>query len=133
MNTMLAVLGGTLTSVWLLPAALAQLACVTQNMVVPATRRRRSSSTRPASTFAGALGISGEPVGDQDLFYPNPTIPDGMHYWTLAAALMAKVLATKGYHYQYVFARNSKHVDRPTVAQTLPHALEWLWKGYPIP
>jgi len=72
-------------------------------------------------------------MGDQDLFYPNPTIPDGMHDWTLSAALMAKVLAAKGYHYQYVFARNAKHVDRPTVAQTMPAALEWLWKGYPIP
>jgi hypothetical protein len=72
-------------------------------------------------------------MGDQDLFYPNPTIPDGMHDWTLSAALMAKVLAEKGYHYQYLFARNAKHVDRPTVAQTLPSALEWLWKGYPIP
>ena len=39
----------------------------------------------------------------------------------------------KGYHYQFVFARNSKHTDRPTVAQTFPAALEWLWKGYPIP
>ena len=46
---------------------------------------------------------------------------------------MAKVLADKGYHYQFVFARNSTHVDRPTVAQTFPVALEWLWKGYPIP
>jgi hypothetical protein len=64
---------------------------------------------------------------------PNPTIPDGMHDWTLSAALMAKVLAEKGYHYQYLFARNAKHVDRPTVAQTLPAALEWLWKGFPIP
>ena len=72
-------------------------------------------------------------MGDQDLYYPNPTIPDGMHDWTLSAALMAKVLADKGYHYQYLFARNAKHVDRPTVAQTLPSALEWLWKGYPIP
>jgi hypothetical protein len=26
-----------------------------------------------------------------------------------------------------------KPVDRPTVAQTMPAALEWLWKGYPIP
>jgi hypothetical protein len=72
-------------------------------------------------------------VGDQDLFYPNPVMADGMHDWVLAAELMAKVLADKGYHYQFVFARNSKHVDRPTVAQTLPHALEWLWKGYSIP
>ncbi len=72
-------------------------------------------------------------MGDQDLFYPNPTIPDGMHDWTLSAALMAKVLAEKGYHYQYLFVRNAKHTDRPTIAQTLPSALEWLWKGYPIP
>jgi len=72
-------------------------------------------------------------VGDQDLFYPNPVMADGMHDWVLAAELMAKVMADKGYHYQFVFARNSKHVDRPTVGQTLPHALEWLWKGYPIP
>jgi hypothetical protein len=72
-------------------------------------------------------------VGDQDLFYPNPTIPDGMHDWTLSNELMAKVLADKGYHYQFLFVRNAKHVDRPTIAQTLPAALEWLWKGYPIP
>ena len=72
-------------------------------------------------------------MGDQDLFYPNPTIPDGMHDWTLSAELMAKVLAAKGYHYQFLFVRNAKHVDRPTVAQSLPAALEWLWKGYPIP
>ena len=72
-------------------------------------------------------------MGDQDLFYPNPVMADGMHDWVLSSALMAKVLADKGYHYQYVFARNSKHVDRPTVAQTLPAALEWLWKGYPAP
>jgi len=55
------------------------------------------------------------------------------HDWTLSAELMAKVLAAKGYHYQFLFARNAKHVDRPTVAQTLPAALEWTWKGYPIP
>jgi hypothetical protein len=56
-----------------------------------------------------------------------------MHDWTLSAELMAKVLAAKGYHYQFLFARNAKHVDRPTVAQTLPAALEWTWKGFPIP
>jgi len=60
-------------------------------------------------------------------------VAGGMHDWVLSAERMAKVLADKGYHYQFVFARNSKHVDRPTVAQTLPSALEWLWKGYPAP
>ncbi len=72
-------------------------------------------------------------VGDQDLFYPVANLADGMHDWTLADEDMAKALAAKGYHYQFVFARNARHVDRPTVAQTLPSALEWLWKDYPGP
>ena len=57
-------------------------------------------------------------------------MPDGMHDWVLANESMARVLAAKGYHYQFIFARNAGHVDRPTVAQTLPYALEWLWQGY---
>lgn len=72
-------------------------------------------------------------VGDQDLFYPVANMADGMHDWVLADEGMASVLAAKGYHYQFVFARNAKHVDRSTVAQTLPSALQWLWKGYAAP
>src|SRR5208282_1667016 len=49
-------------------------------------------------------------VGDRDLFNPN-AMHDGMHDWVLANELMAKVLAAKGYHYQFVFARNAGHVD----------------------
>jgi hypothetical protein len=71
-------------------------------------------------------------VGDQDLFYPNPVLPDGMHDWTLSSELMAKVLADKGYHYQFVFARNAGHTDGSVKRQTLPEALEYVWKGYPI-
>ena len=71
-------------------------------------------------------------VGDQDLFYPNPSNPDGMHDWTFRPR-MAQVLADKGYHFQFLLTKNARHVDRPTVAQTLPAALEWLWKGYPSP
>ena len=56
-------------------------------------------------------------VGDQDLFYPNPSNPDGMHDWTLSSTRMAQVLAEKGYHYQFLFTKNAKHVDRPTVAR----------------
>jgi S-formylglutathione hydrolase FrmB len=70
-------------------------------------------------------------VGDQDLFYPDTPLADGMHDWVLANEQMAKVLAAKGYHYQFIFSRNATHVDGPTVAQTLPEALEWLWNGYP--
>jgi hypothetical protein len=69
-------------------------------------------------------------TGDQDLFYPLPPLADGMHDWTLANERMAKVLADKGYHYQFLFSHNATHVDKPTVAQTLPEALEWVWKGY---
>jgi hypothetical protein len=70
-------------------------------------------------------------VGDQDLFYPLPSLPDGMHDWVLADERLAKALGEKGYRYQFVFARNARHVDKATVAQTLPEALEWVWKGYP--
>ena len=69
-------------------------------------------------------------VGDRDLFNPN-SMRDDMHDWVLASENMAKVLAAKGYKYQFIFAKNAGHVDRPTKQQTLPEALMWLWKGYP--
>jgi enterochelin esterase-like enzyme len=69
-------------------------------------------------------------VGDRDLYNPN-AMRDGMHDWVVANENMARVLAAKGYHYQFVFARNAGHCDRATKLQTLPEALEWLWKGYP--
>jgi iron(III)-enterobactin esterase len=40
------------------------------------------------------------------------------------------VLADKGYPYQFTFARNAVHCDGAVKKQTLPAALEWLWKGY---
>ena len=68
-------------------------------------------------------------VGDRDLLNPN-VMHDNMHDWVLANENMAKVLAAKGYHYQFVFARNAVHVDRAVREQTLPEALEYLWQGY---
>jgi enterochelin esterase-like enzyme len=68
-------------------------------------------------------------VGDQDLFNPN-VMRDDMHDWVLANENMAKELAAKGYPYQFVFARNARHVDHKVKMQTLPEALEWLWKDY---
>jgi enterochelin esterase-like enzyme len=68
-------------------------------------------------------------VGDRDLLNPN-VMRDDMHDWVLANQHMARVLAAKGYDYQLVFARNSGHCDRMMKQQTLPNALEWLWKGY---
>ena len=68
-------------------------------------------------------------VGDRDLLNPN-AMRDGMHDWVLANENMAKELAAKNYHYQFVFARNAGHGDRSVKQQTLPEALEWLWHDY---
>ncbi len=68
-------------------------------------------------------------VGDRDLLNPN-VMRDNMHDWVLANENMARVLAEKGYHYQFVFARNAAHVDQSVRRQTLPEALEYLWQGY---
>jgi enterochelin esterase family protein len=70
-------------------------------------------------------------VGDRDLLNPN-SMRDNMHDWVLANENMAKALAAKGYHYQFVFVRNAGHCDGGMKQQTLPEALEYVWKGYPI-
>jgi enterochelin esterase family protein len=68
-------------------------------------------------------------VGDKDLLNPN-AMRDNMHDWVLANENMAKVLAAKGYHYQFVFARDCGHCDGRVKQQTLPEALEYVWQGY---
>jgi enterochelin esterase-like enzyme len=65
-------------------------------------------------------------VGDRD----NISTRDDYHDWVLANENMAKVLAAKKYHYQFIFAINAGHTDRTVKQQTLPMALEWVWKGY---
>lgn len=98
------------------------------------------NTVTPAGASDGAPLIPASPrkpirfwfeAGDRDLFYPVGPVADGMHDWTLANEDMARVLAAKGYHYQFVFSRNAGHVDNATEAQTMAEALEWLWKGYP--
>jgi enterochelin esterase-like enzyme len=71
-------------------------------------------------------------VGDRDLLNPN-VMRDGMHDWVLANERMAQVLAAKGYPYQFVFARNAGHVDDSVKQQTLPEALEYVWRDYRVP
>jgi enterochelin esterase-like enzyme len=66
-------------------------------------------------------------VGDRD---NGGTGNDCCHDWVIANENMAKVLAAKGYHYQFVFARNAGHTDGPTKRQTLAEALEYVWQGY---
>ncbi len=70
-------------------------------------------------------------AGDRDLLNPN-AMRDNMHDWVVANENMARVLAAKGYHYQFVFARNAVHGDHMVKQQTLPEALEYLWHGYPL-
>ena len=69
-------------------------------------------------------------VNDRDLLNPN-IMRDGMHDWVEANERMAAALAAKGYHYQFVFAKNATHCDAAVKQQTLPAALEYLWQGYP--
>ena len=53
---------------------------------------------------------------------------EDVHDWVLANQLMAAALAGKGYTYQFLFSRDAGHCDRAVKQQTLPQALEWLWK-----
>ncbi|MGD0412887.1 MAG: alpha/beta hydrolase-fold protein [Verrucomicrobiota bacterium] len=56
----------------------------------------------------------------------------GFHNWLIANIRMADVLKAKGYHYQLIYAKNAGHTDGKVIAQTLPQALEFVWKGYPV-
>lgn len=52
--------------------------------------------------------------------------------WVIANQRLAGVLKAKGYHYQFVYAKNAGHVDAKVISQTLPQALEYVWQDYPI-
>ncbi|MEO5926276.1 MAG: alpha/beta hydrolase-fold protein [Bryobacteraceae bacterium] len=52
--------------------------------------------------------------------------------WVIANQRLAVVLKNKGYHYQFVYTKNSGHTERKVITQTLPQALEYVWQGYPI-
>ncbi len=68
-------------------------------------------------------------VGEKDLHFDDPE--KTWHNWPLANNRMAAALKKKGYDYRYVFAMDAHHVDPRVVKQTLPAALEWLWRDYP--
>jgi len=51
--------------------------------------------------------------------------------WVMANQRLG-ALKAKGYHYQFVYAKNAGHVDRKVISQTLPQALEYVWQDYPI-
>jgi iron(III)-enterobactin esterase len=54
------------------------------------------------------------------------------HDFKVASMRMAASFKAKGYHYHYDYALAAGHLDGNVVAQTLPSALLWLWRGYPI-
>jgi enterochelin esterase-like enzyme len=53
----------------------------------------------------------------------------GFRNFLLANIRMAEVLKSKGYHYQFVYAKNAGHTDGKVIAQTYPQALEYVWQG----
>jgi len=67
-------------------------------------------------------------VGEND--FRNKDEESTLHNWVMANQRMAGALKAKKYPYQFVFAQNAGHVDGKVVNQTLPQALEWVWKGY---
>lgn len=67
-------------------------------------------------------------VGERDLHYDDPE--ETWHNWPLANKRMAAVLKEKGYPYRFTLSLGARHVDPRVSAQTLPSALEWLWRGY---
>jgi enterochelin esterase-like enzyme len=69
-------------------------------------------------------------VGGRDLHFDDPA--STYHNWVMANRRMAAALKRKGYHYRFVFAKGAHHVDLRMIAQTLPGALAWLWRGYPV-
>ena len=76
-------------------------------------------SRRPEADVKAALEVSLEEYAGKP-----------MRVLVRTRAEMAAVLKAKHYHYQFLFCREAGHVDGRTVKQTLPQALEWVWRGY---
>jgi iron(III)-enterobactin esterase len=58
--------------------------------------------------------------------------PGSYRDFRLANQRMAASLKAKSYHYHFDLAKGGGHVDGNVVAQTLPDALVWAWRGYPL-
>jgi len=69
-------------------------------------------------------------VSEQDNGYQRDEA--SLHNWVMANQRMAAGLKAKGYHYRFVFSKESRHCDRKVKDETLPGALAWLWHGYPV-
>lgn len=58
--------------------------------------------------------------------------PSTYRNFHLANQRMAMSFKAKGYHYHFDDAQGAGHLDGNAVAQTLPKALLWVWRGYPL-
>ena len=65
-------------------------------------------------------------VGEDDL--GNQRDEASLHNWVMANRRMAAVLKDKGYHYRFTFSLGAHHCDGRVKSETLPAALEWLWR-----
>jgi hypothetical protein len=50
----------------------------------------------------------------------------------IANQRMAAALKLRGYHYHYDHSLMAGHVDGKVIRQTLPEALQYVWRGYPL-
>ena len=107
------------------------------------TIRRGARCSNAPARFPRVIAPNGKPTAPPSLCASGWRLATGdnlnmnamrhnMHDWVVANENTAKVLAAKGYHYQFDFARNAGHTGRAVHVQILPEALEYIWQGYPI-
>ena len=58
--------------------------------------------------------------------------PGSYRDFPLANQRMAASFKLKGYHYHFDYVMGAGHVDGNAVASTLPGALLYVWRGYPV-
>ena len=65
-------------------------------------------------------------VSERDLRANDPE--ETYHNWVMANERTAAVLKAKGYHYRYVFSRDTGHCDGKVFRHTLADTLVWMWR-----
>ena len=75
---------------------------------------------------------SGFPAGTATPVQTAGGGPTTYRDFLLANRRMAASYKLKGYHYHFDYAQAGGHLDGGAVAQTLPAALLYVWRGYPI-
>ena len=81
--------------------------------------------------FTGTFAVR-DSVRDRGVEGSNPFAPttsDQENRPSIDGHRRLKAFFVGDSNYQFVFAKNVGHGDRPVKMQTLPEALEWLWEG----